>query len=156
MPWQDELKELRASIEGEGGYLDQMAEVAERRRLLERFAVEMEAESLLTQMNAVLLDGGGRIIISRSWEYEFSDDDDDDDDAGDEANEIRYILYWHDGEPMELEVRVGIDEEYDGYVLVGIDGVEEDDEVEDPSVEAIQEALLDAFRDIIDLGDDDD
>ena len=155
MPWQDELKELRASIEGEGGYLDQMAEVAERRRLLERFAVEMEAESLLTQMNAVLLDGGGRIIISRSWEYEFSDDDDDDDD-GDEANEIRYILYWHDGEPMELEVRVGIDEEYDGYVLVGIDGVEEDDEVEDPSVAGIQEALLDAFRDIIDLEDDDD
>ena len=155
MPWQDELKELRANIEGEGGYLDQMAEVAERRRLLERFAVEMEAESLLTQMNAVLLDGGGRIIISRSWEYEFSDDDDDDDD-GDEANEIRYILYWHDGEPMELEVRVGIDEEYDGYVLVGIDGVEEDDEVEDPSVAGIQEALLDAFRDIIDLDDDDD
>ena len=145
MPWLDDLKRLRVRVDNEG-YGKQMADVAERRTLLERFAVELTVEGMLGEMNDVLLDGGARLIVDRSWQYDFDDDDDDDRVDGDDelADEIVYTLYWHDGEPVEIEVRVGIDDEDAGYVIV------EDEEVDDDS-ESIQKALLVAFRDIAEI-----
>ena len=142
MSWQDELKQLRASIKD--SYDLRMAKVAVRRSLLEKFAAELGVDDLLTQMNDVLLDGGARLVTNRSWQYEYDNDDGLDDEDDELTDEIVYVLYWHDGSPVEIEVCVGIDSDDGGYVLV------EDVEVAD-SAEAIQSALIEAFREIVDL-----
>ena len=142
MPWLDDLKRLRVRVDNEG-YGKQMADVAERRTLLERFAVELAVEGMMGQMNDILLDGGARLMVNRSWQYDF---DEDVEEASDDelADEIVYTLYWHDGEPVEIEVRIGIDDEDAGYVIV------EDEEVDDDAA-SIQQALLEAFRDIAEI-----
>lgn len=140
MPWLDELKRLRVRVDNEG-YGRRITEVAERRNLLEMFAGQLEVDGLLNQMNDVLLDGGARLVINRSWHYEFDEEDLSEEE---DVDEIVYVLFWHDGEPVEIEVRVGIDEDDSGYVVV------EDEEVDDDA-ESIQSALLDAFRDIADM-----
>ena len=140
MPWLDELKRLRVRVDNEG-YGRRITEVAERRNLLERFAGQLEVDGLLNQMNDVLLDGGARLVINRSWHYEFDEEDLSEEE---DVDEIVYVLFWHDGEPVEIEVRVGIDEDDSGYVVV------EDEEVDDDA-ESIQSALLGAFRDIADM-----
>ncbi len=141
MPWLDDLNRLRVRVDNEG-YGRQMSEVAERRGLLEKYAAGLAVEELLTQMNDVLLDGGARLIVDRSWQYDFEGDDDSDFEGLND--QILYTLYWHDGDPVELEVLVGIDDEDAGYVMV------DDEEIDDDS-ESIQEALLDAFRDIAEI-----
>lgn len=141
MPWLDDLNRLRVRVDNEG-YGRQMSEVAERRGLLEKYAAGLGVEELLTQMNDVLLDGGARLIVDRSWQYDFEGDDDSDFDGLND--QILYTLYWHDGEPVELEVLVGIDDDDAGYVKV-------DDEEIDDDADSIQEALLDAFRDIAEI-----
>ena len=143
MPWQDELKRLRTRVDNEG-YGRKMAEMAERRGLLEKFADRLGVEQLLEQMNEALLDGGARLIVDRSWRYDF--DGDDDSDFDELTDEILYTLYWHDGDPIELEVRVGIDGDDAGYVKV------EDEEIDD-NAESIQKALLEAFRDIAEINE---
>ena len=143
MAWLDELKRLRVRVDNEG-YGRRMAQAAERRGMLERFASGLAVDEMLTQINEALLDGGARLIVNRSWQYEFDEEDLSDED---EVDEIVYVLYWHDGEPVEIEVRVGIDEEDSGYVLV------EEEEIDDDA-EAIQDALLGAFRDIADIVED--
>lgn len=146
MPWQDELNQLRVRVDNEG-YGQRMAQVAERRALLERFAAQLAVDGLLRQMNDTLLDGGARLIVNRSWQYDFDDDNDDAvADAAELNDAIIYLLYWHDGEPVDIEVRVCIDEDDSGYVIVA------DEEVDDDP-EAIQSALLDAFREIADIAD---
>ncbi len=142
MPWQDDLNRLRRSIRN--SYDLRMAKVAVRRGLLEKFAVELGVDDLLTQMNDVLLDGGARLVVNRSWQYEYDTDDGFDDEDDELTDEIVYVLYWHDGSPVEIEVRVGIDNDDGGYVLV------EDEEVADSAV-AIQSALVEAFREIVDV-----
>lgn len=141
MPWLDDLNRLRVRVDNEG-YGRQMSEVAERRGLLEKYAAGLAVEELLTQMNDALLDGGARLIIDRSWQYDFEGDDDSDFEGDDD--QILYTLYWHDGDPVELEVLVGIDDDDAGYVTV-------DNEEIDDDAESIQEALLDAFRDIAEI-----
>ena len=141
MPWLDDLKRLRVRVDNEG-YGRQMSEVAERRSLLEKYAGDLAVEELLTQMNDVLLDGGARLIVDRSWQYDFEGDDDSDFEGLND--QILYTLYWHDGDPVELEVLVGIDDDDAGYVMV-------DDEEIDDDMDSIQAALLDAFRDIAEI-----
>ena len=102
MPWDDELRRLRTRVDNEG-YGRKIAEMAERRDLLEKFATGLRVEDLLRQMNEALLDGGARLIVDRSWQYDFEGDDDSD--FNELTDEILYTLYWHDGDPVELEVR---------------------------------------------------
>lgn len=142
MAWQDELNRLRASMARD--YSPLLADFNERRNLLENYAGNLDIASLLEQMNATLLDDAGRIIVKRSWEYDFDDDDVADDESDEE---IVYLLFWYDGSPVELEVRIGIDEDDAGYIIV------QDEEIDDEP-EEIQEALLDAFREIADIDDD--
>ncbi len=142
MPWLDELNRLRVRVDNEG-YGRRITDIAERRSLLERFAERLAVDGLLNQMNDALLDGGARLVINRSWHYEFDEEDLSEEE---DVDEIVYVLFWHDGEPVEIEVRVGIDEADSGYVVV------EDEEVDDDA-ESIQSALLEAFRDIADLAE---
>ena len=143
MPWDDELRRLRTRVDNEG-YGRKIKEMAERRDLLEKFATGLRVEDLLRQMNEALLDGSARLIVDHSWQYDFEGDDDSDFDEL--TDEILYTLYWHDGEPVELEVRVGIDSDDAGYVMV------EDEEIDDDD-ESIHKALLDAFREIAEIAE---
>ena len=143
MPWQDELRRLRTRVDNEG-YGRKIAEMGERRDLLEKFATGLRIEDLLREMNEALLDGGARLIVDRSWQYDFEGDDDSD--FNELTDEILYTLYWHDGDPIELEVRVGIDGDDAGYVMV------EDEEIDDDD-ESIPTALLDAFREIAEIAE---
>ncbi len=141
MPWLDELKRLRVRVDNEG-YGRKLSEMAERRTLLEKFAGQLGVEGLLEQMNDALLDGSARLIVDRSWQYDF--DGDDDSDFDELTDEILYSLYWHDGDPVELEVRVGIDSDDAGYVMVEGEEISDDEE-------SIQNALLAAFREIAEI-----
>ncbi len=143
MPWPDELKRLRVRVDNEG-YGRQIADVAERRSLLEKYAGDLKIEEMLGQMNDALLDGGARLIVDRSWQYDFEGDDDSDFDGL--TDEILYTLYWHDGEPVELDVRVGIDDDDAGYIMV-------DEEEIDDDADSIQKALLGAFREIAEIAE---
>ena len=143
MPWLDELKRLRVRVDNEG-YGRQIADVAERRSLLEKYAGDLKIEEMLGQMNDALLDGGARLIVDRSWQYDFEGDDDSDFDGL--TDEILYTLYWHDGEPVELDVRVGIDDDDAGYIMV-------DEEEIDDDADSIQKALLGAFREIAEIAE---
>ena len=142
MPWLDDLKRLRVRVDNEG-YGKQLAEVIERRRLLERYAAGIAMDRMMSEMNDILLDGAAELIMVRSWEYDFDDEDVDrsNDEPGDE---VVYTLFWYDGEPVDMVARVGIDDEDAGYVF--IDNREVDDDAE-----SIQEALLESFRDIADM-----
>ena len=152
MPWADELQTLRGQLQS-GGFYEDLADAAGRRRRLENFAGRLGVEGLLNGMNEALLDGAGSVVVSRSWHYDF---DDELAAAGMEdgtADEIVYVLFWHDGDPAELRVRVGVDHEDDGFVIVeevevDLDGDDDDDIV------AVQEALLDGFRDLAEVDDD--
>lgn len=152
MPWADELQALRAQLQS-GGYYEELAEAADRQRRLEGFAARLGVDGLLNEMNEVLLEGAGSLMVSRSWHYDF---DDELAAAGMEdgsADEIVYVLYWHDGEPAELQVRVGVDHEDDGFVIVAemevdLDGDDDDD------IAAVQTALLEGFRDLAEVADD--
>ena len=146
MPWLDELNRLKRRVDNEG-YGRQLADAAERRGLLERFAAGLGVGELLGQINEALLDNGARLVVNRSWEYGFDEEDLPDED---DAEEIVYVLYWHDGEAVEIEVRVGIDEDDKGYVLVEDEEVDMDGD-DDEDVAAIQSALLDAFREIAEI-----
>lgn len=148
MPWLDELNRLRRRVDNEG-YGRQMTNAAERRGLLEKFAAGLGINELLGQMNDALLDNGAQLIVNRSWEYAFDEDDLPDED---DAEEIVYVLYWHDGEPVEIEVRVGIDEDDAGYVYVEDEEVDLDGD-DDEDIDAIQSALLGAFRDIAEISE---
>ena len=145
MAWLDDLQRLRGRVDNEG-YGRKMAEVAERRALLEKFAADLAIEELLRQMNQVLLDDGANLVIDRSWQYDFEGDDDTD--FEEDSDEILFTLYWHDGDPIELDVRVGIDAEDAGYVIVEDQEIDLDD---DDDVANIQQALLSAFRGIAEI-----
>ena len=152
MPWPDDLRQLRAQLK-DSGYDRQMAQAAERRRLLERFADRLSVQDMLNRMNDALLDGGGSVIVARSWQYDF-DGEDSPATEDEQTDEIVYTLYWHDGEPVELAAQVGIDGSDSGYIIVDDLEVElaEDDAGD---IAALGAALLEAFRDLTDTPDPD-
>ena len=152
MSWADDLQALRAQLQS-GGYYEELAEAADRRRRLEGFAARLGVDGLLNGMNDVLLEGAGSLMVSRSWHYDF---DDELAAAGMEdgsADEIVYVLYWHDGEPAELQVRVGVDHEDDGFVIVAEMEVDLDGD-DDEDIAAVQTALLEGFRDLAEVPDE--
>ena len=161
MAWRDILVELR----------DELAEVRARR--LQR-AEEAEAElgqvrqemadlsdtlgigQLLTDINATLLEGRGEVETIVSWDQESDDRDsetdlDDElgnsdlgaDDEDDDEDAITNILSWDEDGDREIAVEVILDEE---GVSLQVNGVEIR-----PEREALEQALVEAFRDELEL-----
>ena len=161
MAWRDILVELR----------DELAEVRARR--LQR-AEEAEAElgqvrqemadlsdtlgigQLLTDINATLLEGRGEVETIVSWDQESDDRDsetdlDDElgnsdlgaDDEDDDEDAITNILSWDEDGDREIAVEIILDEE---GVSLQVNGVEIR-----PEREALEQALVEAFRDELEL-----
>ncbi len=148
MAWQDSLTELK----------DELSETrAERRRLFEEEEADIQREraeitrvvedlgisALLADMNSVLLDGAGEVETIVSWEEDEEDiviEGEEDDEEGDA---IAAILSWDEGGEREIAIDVGASE--DG-AYVQVNGVDIR-----PEREALETALMQAFRDELEL-----
>ena len=119
---------------------------------LSRTFQDLGIDGLLAEMNATLLDGKGEIETIVGWE---STAEDPDQEAGismngDEPNEddedtdvITTILSWEEGGEMEIAVDLGLSD--DGIYL-------QINEIEiRPEKEALEQGLIEAFRDELDL-----
>ena len=141
-----ELKEELAEVRAERRVRDaeEDAELQRQRAVLSDLVESLEISDLLTEMDRTLLDGGGSIETILSWETE--DEDDPMLPYGPEEEEgdvIALILTWVEGGEREIAVDVGISE--DG-TYVQVNGVEIR-----PEREALEAALVEAFREELDL-----
>ena len=167
MAWRDSLNDMR----------DELADVRARRlkraeaedAKLEKLHQDMTAlvdslaiGRLLAEMNATLLDGDGEIESIVSWNEERSDEKSDPDeqfggykirsdreshletdDEDDDEDTITTILSWDEDGDREIAVEVILDEE---GISLQVNGVEIR-----PDTEALQQGLLEAFRDELEL-----
>ena len=119
---------------------------------LSRTFQDLGIDGLLAEMNATLLDGKGEIETIVGWE---STAEDPDQEAGismngDEPNEddedtdvITTILSWEEGGEMEIAVDLGLSDE---GIYLQINEIEIR-----PEKEALEQGLIQAFRDELDL-----
>ena len=163
MAWRDTLIELR----------DELAEVRSRRlqraeadeEILRQVRQQMADLSgslgigqLLTDINATLLEGRGEVETIVSWDQESDDRDsepDSDEGSGkadrradneeeeDDEDAITNLLSWDEDGDREIAVEIILDE--DG-VSLQVNGVEIR-----PEREALEQALVEAFRDELEL-----
>ncbi len=146
--WRDTLTELKeelaeARAERIRRDAEEDAELQRQRVVLSELAESLDISDLLTEMNRTLLDGGGAIETILSWETEDEDDDTLPYDAEEESDVIALILTWVEGGEREIAVDVGVTE--DG-TYVQVNGVEIR-----PEREALEVALVEAFREELDL-----
>ena len=146
--WRDTLTELKeelaeARAERIRRDAEEDAELQRQRVVLSELAESLDISDLLTEMNRTLLDGGGAIETILSWETEDEDADMLPYDAEEESDVIALILTWVEGGEREIAVDVGVTE--DG-TYVQVNGVEIR-----PEREALEVALVEAFREELDL-----
>ena len=153
MAWQDTLLELReelaaARAERLQRASEEAAEISKQRDEMTRLAASLGISDVLSEMNRTLLDGKGEIETIVSWEPEQEDDDlsegnRDDDDDEEEADGISAFLTWEEADEREIAVDLGLAE--DGIYLQ-VNGVDIR-----PEREALEVALIEAFRDELDI-----
>ncbi len=149
MPWTDTLNSLQselAEVRQERLRLAQEEAAARqsKREQLTRLAGALGTDGLLKDMNSVLLQGQGAVETYSSWEppsEETAQDSDllslDEDDEED-ADYICSMLSWEEDGEREIIVDLGLAE--DGvYLQVNEIAIR-------PEREALEEALLEAFR----------
>ena len=166
MAWQNSLNDMRNELADVRARRLKRAEAEDVK--LEKLHQDMTAlvESLaigrsLAEMNATLLDGDGEIESIVSWDEESSDEKPDPDaqlggyktrsnpgseleaDEEDDEDAITTILSWDEGGDREIAVEVILDEE---GISLQVNGVEIR-----PDTEALQQGLLEAFRDELEL-----
>ena len=149
MAWQDTLLELREELaEARAQRLqrasEEAAEISKQRDELTRLAASLGISDVLSEMNRTLLDGKGEIETIVSWEPEQEDDDlSPDDDDEEEADGISAFLTWEEAEEREIAVDLGLAE---GGIYLQVNGVDIR-----PEREALEAALIEAFRDELDI-----
>ena len=146
MAWHDslselkeELAEVRAERDRERAEAD--AELQRQRDEISRLADSLGISSLMADMNATLLDGSGDVETIISWEP--AEDEEDDlvleGDEEEEADVIAAILSWDEGGEREVSIDLGVTDEGTYLQVNGVDIR--------PEREALESALLQAFRD---------
>ena len=150
MAWQDTLLELREELaEARAERLqrasEEAAEISKQRDQMTQLAASLGISDVLSEMNRTLLDGKGELETIVSWEPEEQDDDlsPDDDEDEEEADGISAFLTWEEAEEREIAVDLGMAE--DGIYLQ-VNGVDIR-----PEREALEAALIEAFRDELDI-----
>ena len=157
MTWRETLEGLKQELTDVRAVRQRRVEEDEaglqkEREDLSTMAQDLGVNELLAEMNATLLDGKGGIETIVGWE---SSGDDPDLDGGismngDEPGEddedtdvITTILSWEEGGGLEIAVDLGLSEE--GIYL-------QVNEIEiRPEREALEQGLVEAFRDELDL-----
>ena len=148
MPWQDSLTELKDELsetraERRRLFEEEEADIQREREEISRMVEDLGVSALLADINSVLLDGAGKVETIVSWEEDEEDiviegeEDDEEDDL------IAAILSWDEGGEREIAIDVGASE--DG-AYVQVNGVDIR-----PEREALETALMQAFRDELEL-----
>ena len=161
MAWRDILVELRDELAEVRARRLQRAEAAEAelgqvRQEMADLSETLGIGQLLTDINATLLEGRGEVETIVSWDQESDDRDsetelDDElgnsdleaDDEDDDEEAITNILSWDEDGDREIAVEIILDEE---GVSLQVNGVEIR-----PEREALEQALVEAFRDELEL-----
>ena len=150
MAWRDTLMELKAELaelrsQRSRQAQDDQVEIDRQRRELTQLADTLRIPELLEEMNSTLLDGKGGMEMIVSWEpmEEGAEDLELDDETVEEADVITAILSWEEGGDRELAVDLGISD--DGtYLQVNSVDIR-------PEREALEQALLEGFRDELEI-----
>ncbi len=157
MTWRDTLEGLKQELtEVRARRQRQVAEdeagLQKERDDLSRMAQTLGVDELLAEMNATLLDGKGEIETIVGWEsapgnpeldpgISMNGDEPDEDDE--DTDVITTVLSWEEGGEMEIAVDLGLSN--DGIYL-------QINEIEiRPEREALEQGLVEAFRDELDL-----
>jgi len=157
MTWRDTLEGLKQELtdvraQRQRRVAEDEAGLQKERDDLSAMAQTLGVGELLAQMNATLLDGIGEVETIVGWESDPGDlevdpgismnggEPDDDDDNTDV---ITTVLSWEEGGEMEIAVDLGLSD--DGIYL-------QINEIEiRPEREALEQGLIEAFRDELDL-----
>jgi hypothetical protein len=119
---------------------------------LSRTSQDLDVDGLLAEMNATLLDGKGEIETIVGWESTAEDPDqeagismngDEPDEDNEDTDVITTILSWEEGGEMEIAVDLGLSDE---GIYLQINEIEIR-----PEKEALEQGLIQAFRDELDL-----
>ena len=161
MAWRDILVDLRDELAEVRARRLQRAEAAEAelgqaRQEMTDLSDTLGIGQLLTDIHATLLEGRGEVETIISWDQDSDDRDsetelDDElgnsdlgaDDEDDDEEAITNILSWDEDGDREIAVEIILDEE---GVSLQVNGVEIR-----PEREALEQALVEAFRDELEL-----
>ncbi|MCH7737409.1 MAG: hypothetical protein IH872_08410 [Chloroflexi bacterium] len=157
MTWRETLEGLKQDLTEVRAQRQRRAEEDEaglrkEREDLSRMVRDLGVDGLLAEMNATLLDGKGEIETIVGWE---SSDDDPEmdtgismnggepDDEDDDTDVVTTILSWDEGGEMEIAVDLGLS---DNGIYLQINEIEIR-----PEREALEQGLIEAFRDELEL-----
>ncbi len=152
MAWRDTLNALRDELADVRAQRQQTAAAEEARLNTDRdqlvsLSDSLKISDLLLDMNSTLLEGRGDIQRANSWNIDIDlDDDEDDVDLSDEDQDedaVTTVLSWEEAGDREIAVEVVSDPE---GISLQVNGVEIR-----PEREALERALVDAFRDELEL-----
>ena len=143
-----ELAEVRAVRQRRAN--EEEAELARERDDLSRLADGLGIAGLLGDMNATLLDGRGRVETVVGWEDEtvegmidLSSPSSDLEEDEDDSDVITSVVAWEEGGQLEIIVDLGLTDE---GTYLQVNGIEIR-----PERDALEQALLEAFRDELEL-----
>lgn len=161
MAWQDTLHDLREELADVRLRRlqradDDKAKLVQVHQEMAELSDSLGIGQLLSEMNTTLLEGRGEIETLVSWDQESDDGDsepDSDDDIGfdepgpdngeDDEEAITNLLSWDEDGDREIAVEVILDEE---GISLQVNGVEIR-----PERDALEQALVEAFRDELEL-----
>lgn len=157
MAWRETLQSLRQELSEVRSVRRQRvaeedAELARERQELTEMARTLGISELLSEMNATLLDGSGKLETVVAWDDETPDDEMEpafvaigatDQDDEEEGDVISTYLSWDEGGELEIVVDLGLSDE---GTYLQINGIEIR-----PEREALEKGLVVAFRDELDL-----
>ncbi len=157
MTWRETLEGLKEDLnEARAQRQKQVDEdeagLKKERDGLSQTARELGVDGLLAEMNATLLDGKGKVETIVGWESSDEDLDIDPgismnggepDDGDDDTDVITTILSWNEGGEMEIAVDLGLSDE---GIYLQINEIEIR-----PEREALEQGLIEAFRDELEL-----
>jgi PAS domain-containing protein len=143
-----ELAEVRAVRQSRAN--EEEAELARERDDLSRLADGLGIAGLLADVNATLLDGRGRVETVVGWEDEtvegmidLSSPSPDLEEDEDDSDVITSVVAWEEGGQLEIIVDLGLTDE---GTYLQVNGIEIR-----PERDALEQALLEAFRDELEL-----
>ena len=157
MTWRDTLEGLKQELTDVRAHRQRRVDEDEaglqkEREDLTGTAQTLGINELLAEMNATLLDGKGAIETFVGWESGPGDSEldpgismngDEPDDDDEDTDVITTILSWEEGGEMEIAIDLGLSD--DGIYL-------QINEIEiRPEREALEQGLVEAFRDELDL-----
>ena len=157
MAWRDTLAGLRDELAEVRAQRRQRAAAEEAqsqqdRQELSSLASALRITEMLSEMNAALLEGQGDVETALSWESSQEDQDGGDGDElgmADEENDeddgdvLATVLTWEEDGEREIAVEVLL---ASGEISVQVNGVEIR-----PEQDALEQALVEAFRDELEL-----